>query len=569
MTLYKKRRHIGFLSSLLCVAALLTGCGQNNSSPGASPLVTGGAPSPAVSASAGDAASKELEYYNGGGEIRLSGDGASFTGSGAEVSGSRVTIKSEGTYTVTGTLTNGQISVEAGENDKVLILLAGADITCSDGPAIYAKSGDKITVGLKEGTNNRLADGATYSDEEANAVLYSKSDLKIAGTGTLTINASFDNGIHGKDDLKIYGGTITISAVNDGVKGKDSVKIEYATLSITSGGDGIQSDNEEDTEKGFIEIGSGSIDIKSTGKAIKAENYITINGGTIKITTEDDAIHAEKTLTINDGDIDIAKCTEGLEAAAIYLNGGKATLIASDDGINGAGGDTAATQGAQNMTPPDAAAGTAAQGAPDMTAPNAQALPAGRPGGFGGQGGFGGGHGGFMSSSSGTLEINGGTWIVNAAGDGVDVNGSVKMTGGTVIVHGPTNSGNGALDYDGTFEMTGGCLLAAGSTGMAMTPSKVEGVCTANLTLSRMQAGELVHIEDASGNEIVTFASEKAWQSLVLSTSALKQGETYKVYTGGSYSGGTEQGGVYSGGTYSGGTLLKSFTQSAATTAVR
>ena len=146
------------------------------------------------------------------------------------------------------------------------------------GSPIYIKKRDKITIGLKENTSNTLTDSTGYSQsDEANAVIFSKSDLKITGTGSLTINANYDNGIHGKDDLKIYGETITINAVNDGVRGMDSVVLANATLNIKASGDGIQSDNEE-AEKGYIEIQSGTITIEAANKAIQAENYITIDG---------------------------------------------------------------------------------------------------------------------------------------------------------------------------------------------------------------------------------------------------------------------------------------------------
>ncbi len=586
MTYNIKRRATGLLSSFLCIAALLSGCAAGASSPGTSPSVTGNLSVSAVptAADAGSkgTASSEIELISGGGEIKLNGGSISFSGSGAEVSNGVVTIKGQGTYTVSGTLSEGQIVVEAGESDKVLILLAGADITCTTGSPIYVKSGDKVTIGLKDGTENKLADGANYSkNDEADAVIFSKSDLKITGTGALTINANYDNGVHSKDDLKIYGGRITINAVNDGVKGKDSVAVANAELNIKAGGDGIQSDNEE-TDKGYIEIQSGTITIEASKKAIQAQNYITVDGGTINISSEGDAIHAEKTLTINDGYIKITKSYEGLESSAIVLNGGTAIVNSSDDGINGAGGkdNSAATSpaAAANAEAPATAPAGGRQGGgatgeaptvglPTGGVPTGEAPTGAMPGGGGMKGGAMPGGGG-LSSSTGTLTINGGTWIVNASGDGVDVNGSITMTGGTVIVQGPTNNGNGSLDYDSGFEMTGGVLIAAGSSGMATTPSKVSGVNTMHI-LTSQAAGTLIRITDESGNELVTFSSQKAWQSFVFTSASIKLGATYKIYTGGSYSGGTEQGGYYSGGIYSGGTVLKTFTQSNATTTVR
>ena len=164
--------------------------------------------------------------------------------------------------------------------------------------------------------------------------------------------------------------------------------------------------------------------------------------------------------------------------------------------------------------------------------------------------------------------MNGGKLYVNASGDGVDVNGYIEMTGGLILVDGPTNSGNGPLDYDNTFKMTGGYLVAVGSAGMAQAPSTRSTQNAVLVRLSSTQsAGNLVHIDDSTGKGILTYKPAKSYQSVVFSSPKLVKGSTYKVYTGGS-STGTLTDGLYQGGTYTYGTLSKSFTQSSVITQV-
>lgn len=64
---------------------------------------------------------------------------------------------------------------------------------------------------------------------------------------------------------------------------------------------------------------------------------IEINGGTLTLYSRDDAIHADGNLTVNDGEISITYSYEGLEATVVQILGGKVSVVASDDGINGTG----------------------------------------------------------------------------------------------------------------------------------------------------------------------------------------------------------------------------------------
>ena len=155
---------------------------------------------------------------------------------------------------------------------------------------------------------------------------------------------------------------------------------------------------------------------------------------------------------------------------------------------------------------------------------------------------------------------------MNADGDGIDSNGSIEITGGLVLINGPTENMNGALDYMGTFNISGGTLIAVGSAGMAQAPGtgSTQNSVIANFS-STISAGTLVHLQDSSGKAIFTFVPAKNFQSIVFSMSDLALGETYTLFGGGTISG-EETYGLYPDGTYSGGIEVTNFTISSVVT---
>lgn len=491
--------------------------------------------------------------------ITLNGDSATTDGNNVEISESVITISSAGDYVVTGTLNDGQIVVNAAEGEEVHIVLDNASITNSTGSAIVITGGDKVIITLAEGSSNVIKDGSIYvqAEEEPNAAIFSTSDLTFNGTGELIISANYNHGIYSKDDLRLIDVNITIDAVNDAIKGKDVLWAQGVTLNITADGDGIVSTNAESSDVGnvliadsdisinagldgiqaenILEIVSGSYDITSgtlmsgdeSGKALKAVNEIIIdggdfiisakddsihsngdliiNGGNLTMTSGDDGLHADSSITINGGDITIVESYEGIEAAIITLNDGNIYLTSFDDGINGSSGS--------------------------------------------------GGNG--MSSESGVLvTINGGKLVMDASGDGLDSNGSLVMNDGTVIVFGPTNSGNGAIDYNGQFTLNGGTLLAVGSAGMAQQAStSVQN--TVLINFSGVATGETVSIIDGDGNIIVSVVAPKTFSSIVYSGTNLINGD-YTLVSGGT-SDATYTDHVSTSGTLSGYTSIGTF----------
>lgn len=516
--------------------------------------------------------------------IKLEGGSISVNGSGVTVNGTVATITSAGTFDISGTLDDGQIVVDTEDEDTVVLILNGAEITSSTSAPVYVRNAAKTVLTLADGTENWVADqeravieGA--ETDEPNAAIYSQDDLTINGTGSLTVQARHNNGIASKDDLKIVSGLITVIAANDGIKGRDSVAVKDGTITIQAGGDGMQSDNDQGTDKGTIAIEGGILDITAGGDGIQAQTRLriaagaiaiasgggsrsyssadsakglkagvdlciedgtveidasddaihsneslTIAGGRLLLATGDDGIHSDATLVVNGGEIDIIESYEGIESAIITIRDGTIHIWSSDDGINVVGDhDGAAMAGRMR---------------PDT----------------------------FAAVSNQYLYIHGGTIAIDADGDGLDINGSVQMTQGALIVHGPTGNMNGALDYNGSFRITGGLLVAAGSAGMAQAPDTSSTQYVVMHTFpSQQAAGTLVHLETQDGEDVLTFAPNKTYQSVVFSSPELENGATYLLFSGGR-STGTVTDGLYTRGAYAAGQQVTSLTLSSIVT---
>lgn len=232
--------------------------------------------------------------------------------------GQDITITEEGVYVISGTASDCSIIVNAADDAKVQIVLDGLSITNTDTPAIYVVNADKCFVTTAEGSSNTLSVTGTFTtDGETNtdAVIFSKADLVMNGTGTLTISST-GNGITSKDDLKVTGGTYDITAAKNGLEGKDSISVSGGSFTINAK-DGLHSENSDDNTLGAI--------------------YIC--GGTFDITASDDGIHGTTAVQIDGGEFTI-DAVEGIEATYVQINDGTISINASDDGINAAAKST-------------------------------------------------------------------------------------------------------------------------------------------------------------------------------------------------------------------------------------
>lgn len=526
--------------------------------------------------------------------IKLEGASVIVNGSGAVVTNSGLTITAPGTYVLSGKLNNGQVLVNSESKGTVRLVLNGVNISCSSSAPVFIEKSSKTIIILAENSDNILTDGSKYvfkepAIDEPNAAVFSKSDLTIYGKGALTVLGNYKDGIDSNDGLILSESQINVTAKDNGIEGRDYLIIKGGNVSVNAGGDGLKSNHDQETARGYVYIKSGTLDITSMGDAIQAETDVlistgnislhtsgsaygsaatssktvnasvnaivdggtisiesaddalhsngnlVINGGNIHISCNDDAIHADSTITINKGTIDIVKSYEGIESQIITINNGNIRLVSSDDGLNAAGGNNDFRMGGG---------------------------PGGAPGGrFGGArgGGRGRGFGGFGNYQ---LNINGGRIVVDAYGDGIDINGSVVMTGGQLIINGPTADFNSALDYNVSFTISGGLVVAAGSSRMAQAPA---GSSTQNSLLlnfnTAQQAGTPFHIQNSSGKGILSFIPTKRYQSVAFSSPELMSGESYDVFIGGTVSGSASDG-LYLGAKYIPGTKYTSFTVS-------
>ena len=432
-------------------------------------------------------------------------------------------------------------------------------------------------------------------DNNIDAVIFSKADLTLNGAGEVAITTQNGHGVVSKDDLRVTGGVYTISASGHGLNGKDSVRIGGGAFTIASGKDGVHAENDDEETSGFLYIADGVFDISAGGDGLSGAAYVqidggtftilsgegaselqsaagampegfdgqmpegfetqaaaslstqasrggsggwtalaaqedatqtdaststkgikatgelcisggsfdidaqddalhsnaelTIRGGTFLIATGDDALHADAALTIQAGTLTISRCYEGLEGLSVDILGGEIDLVASDDGINAAGGN-------------------------DQS-------------GFGGRGGD-----VFAVDADAYVNIAGGTIHIDASGDGIDSNGSLTVSGGEVYIEGPQSGGDGALDYASQATVSGGVVVATGAAQMAMNfdSSSTQGAML--ITLSASQAGGEIVLTDADGNVLVSWSTQKTFDSVVISCPGLVQGESYVLRAG-------------------------------------
>lgn len=566
--------------------------------------------------SAGTTQDDSSVLYTADTYVILNNENTVIKGEGAAFENGVLTVSRGGTYHLSGELTDGKIYVNSSDEEKkVKLCLDGVSVYCSDDAPLFVENSPRETILiLAEGSVNSFSDTAdrqipTDGSDYATATVYSKDDLQIEGTGTLNIEAEFNKGIFSKNDIDIRGGKINITSADDGIRGKESVEISDGDINVVSGGDAIRTSEQTETDKGDITVSGGNISIESELDGIQAVRNLTVSGGTVKIksgggATEpesgnmnipgetgqrmitpkggrdrgtdfrggpmmhpdssmseesaedtpsakgikaegeirlsgcsltvsssddavhadsiaiesgsfslestDDGLHADSSISISDGDIGISRAYEGVEAQLIDISGGTVTLVSSDDGFNAVSPDGAgASMGEHPM---------------------------------------------MQADSNCQINISGGYVHINAEGDGVDSNGNVTVTGGTVIVFGPQSPGNGALDYGGQFAVSGGTLLALGSAGMAQSVTAQNGVRLFAYNYSQT-ADTLSAVTDGDGKVIIGFKSPKDFQTMVLASDKFDEKGEYTLYQGGNIDSRATEG-IYFEGNYKGGTQL-------------
>lgn len=489
-------------------------------------------------------------------KIRFSGELEQIEGVNTEfvtITEDKLTISKGGTYVLQGDSTV-QVVVDVPEEEQVQLVLHGVALTNKDTAPINIIEADRVMLTLADGTENLIQDTrAAYVEDETEktaaseeelieGAIYSEVDLVINGSGKLSVEAGFDDGIRTKDDLKLISGSYQVTSQDDAFVGKDSISICGGNYVVNATGAAFKSNQEEDLEKGFVVVDGGTFDLTAT---------------------EGDGFHGEFVLVINAGDILIREAEEGLEAMNIVINGGTIDLTSTDDGINISEAEnytdtfgvewadeiaaqSQAQQGMQqNMQPGMQPPQREQQEMPDKMELSADYDPTKIPEDFDWN---------QMPENMqrpdkpdvaqmpdetaqdtavdhipGALIINGGSIKVTAGGDGLDSNGDILITGGTTIVCGPTNSGNGSLDYADTFDMTGGTLVISGNQGMEQSiNSETIPLVTVNFT-DRKKAGSTVSIADANDKELFAFVANHEFAYVAYASADLVADETYTV----------------------------------------
>ena len=462
---------------------------------------------------------------------------------GVTVEDGTLTITKAGTYKLSGEY-QGQIKVETADSDAVRLVLDNANITNSSGAALNVVNADEVILYSASGTTNTISDGADYTatgEDDPDAVVYSKADLTIAGEGTLKVNGNHEDGIHTNDGLVIASGTLEVNAANTGIKGKDYVDILGGTINVTAQQDGIKSTNDTDEGKGWTRLSNGTVTVNAGDDGFKASRVVEISGGSLTVEQSDEGIEAQY-INISGGDVNVTSADDGMNAS-LKTSDSEST----DSSANTS--DTANQQqgslpgGQQNGTSNQQQQGTGQppQGQPpamsgtsqDGTSQNGTTGTGQQGTGQPPQGGMPGGGGGTFEVIDAAINVSGGNITVNAEGDGIDSNGVTTLSGGTLIVNGPSQGGNAALDTNGDLLLNGATVLSGSTADMFEAPSTNSTSGYLKLTNSSgFEQGSTVQVADSSGKVVANYKVTKSNVQLVLvSSSSIVKGQSYTVYT--------------------------------------
>ena len=498
-------------------------------------------------------------------QIKLADQTATVTGQGASFSDQTLTISQAGTYVLTGSGKNLKLVVEAADTDQVHLVFQNLTLE-GEGTLLQINKAQEVVISLAEGSQNALTESLASDDEKVKATIHSQVPLTLNGTGNLTLTALTKNALEVEDDLKVLGGTYAVKAANHGFKAEGALDIEAATLTIEAGKDGLHAEHDETTERANISLNPTQLSIAATEDGVDAGNELTIKGGTITVSQSE----------------------EGLEARVIRQLGGDVTIKSSDDGVNASAGsssktsDTSATsktteasatsnsadtspsasQATSNSADTSSSASQATSDSGAASAPDSQATadsaatnqtdqaskdknqtppapPSGQAPPQGGQPpqdgqGPGGMPPGGQEESDPSLQIilAGGTLTVDAEGDGIDSNGTVTISGGSLVVNGSVQGGNGPLDASGDITITGGTVWALGTSDMlqGFAQGSTQASITANIAGT---AGQTLIILDANGKEVARQTASKDFQAVIMSSADLVDGQTYTIQVDG------------------------------------
>ena len=458
---------------------------------------------------------------------------------GVTVEDGTLTITKAGTYKLSGEY-QGQIKVETADSDAVRLVLDNANITNSSGAALNVVNADEVILYSASGTTNTISDGADYTatgEDDPDAVVYSKADLTIAGEGTLKVNGNHEDGIHTSDGLVIASGTLEVNAANTGIKGKDYVDILGGTINVTAQQDGIKSTNDTDEGQGWTRLSNGTVTVNAGDDGFKASRVVEISGGSLTVKQSDEGIEAQY-INVSGGDVNVTSADDGMNASLKTSNSESTDSSANTSDVanqqqgNLPGGQQNGTSNQQQQgtgQPPAMPGGNAQDGTSQNGTTGTGQQGMGQPP----QGGIPGGGGGTFEVVDAAINVSGGHVTVNAEGDGIDSNGVTTLSGGTLIVNGPSQGGNAALDTNGDLLLNGATVLSGSTADMFEAPSTNSTSGYLKLTNSSgFEQGSTVQVADSSGKVVANYKVTKSNVQLVLvSSSSIVKGQSYTVYT--------------------------------------
>ena len=452
------------------------------------------------------------------------------------------------------TTVNSEADVKGLACDSIMTISGGTvNVTVNGNQSKAIKAGQVMT--LSGGTIDITAKGGVVLESSGSGydpsyctAIKCDNNVNISGSNiTITSTGAGGKGISSDTDINLTSGSLIVTSSGSGTTYKnengktdsysascltaDNINIiggSLTTKSSGNGGKGIKADTSvtigDSTNSPTISITTSGSKFVVSGsdychpKAIVCDSKVTVSNGTTSISSSDDGIHAENTYTQDGGTVTISKSYEGVEAMYIYMNAGELNVVASNDAMN-------------------ATAGTVS--------------------------------GGTESNDGSCLYVNGGTLVATCtAGDAIDSNGNVLIKGGTTIANGPKSGVEEACDFNGTFSISGGFFIGAGSNSnmtkaMSSSSTQVNMLIKSNSSIS---SSSMLHIQNSSGTDLLSFTPENGGYYFLFSSSSLAKGASYSIYTGGTYTGGTDSNGLRSGGTYSSGTLKKTVTLSSSST---
>ena len=532
--------------------------------------------------------------------VVFKGSEALITGTGTAFSEGTLTIKQPGTYTLSGTLENGQVLVDAGKNDVVRLVLNGVSLRNETGPAIYAKKSKEIVLFLTGKTQNKVSDGARYAEvkdeNEPDAAIFVQDSLSIAGDGFLEVTGSHKHGIRAQDILTISGGVISVDSAGDALRGRDGINIQNGNFTIKSAADAIKANNDKDGAKGFVNIAGGAFVIQSKNDGITAKSSLSITGGVFNITTgrgsaspsarinnyrgrfgggfgrtsaksssatstSMKALKAGKLIHIKGGEFTIDAEDDAVNSGdKVVISSGRFTIKTGDDGIHAnnaleiSGGDiniVSCFEGLEGVS--ITISGGNISVVSDDDAVNAADGTANRSRG----GGWGGGWGGWPAPNEKMfVRITGGTVDLYCGTDGIDSNGNIFIEGGTIKISGPSSVFDGAIDFDGSMIVTGGEFITAGSV-IGVSEGSTQPVILVSY-VRQQPPGSVIAIKDSNGKTLLEYESKMQYYMSGFTSPSFKVGETYTLFVDGEkhtdiklsgiVTGISDNGGYYSGG---------------------